>query len=136
MTPSHFTQGLGKVHFRRLHKRCLPSLAGFFIMLVWAGSNLAWADDSALNPENGARLAAKNRCISCHHEQRKVVGPAFVAITQRFANQAQAQSYLVKSILEGSQGRWGPIPMPRQTHVSDADANALAAWILSLKASK
>ncbi|PAX93846.1 cytochrome C, partial [Bordetella pertussis] len=31
-------------------------------------------------------------------------------------------------------GAWGAVPMPAQPQVSDADAHALAEWILSLPA--
>ncbi|NUT14198.1 MAG: cytochrome C, partial [Cupriavidus sp.] len=42
-----------------------------------------------------------------------------------------AQTQMVQSILKGSSGRWGPVPMPANA-VSAADANTLAKWILSL----
>jgi len=61
-----------------------------------------------------------------------VVGPAFAAIAQRFAGSPGAVEYLSESIRNGSRGRWGPVPMPRQVQVSPKDAKALAAWILSL----
>ena len=80
-------------------------------------------------------LAQANNCLSCHRVDRKVVGPGFAAIAERFAGNPGAVDYLAQSILMGSQGRWGPVPMPRQTHVSKADARTLAKWILSLDGS-
>ncbi|HBO80346.1 MAG TPA: cytochrome C, partial [Cupriavidus sp.] len=38
---------------------------------------------------------------------------------------------LSQSILKGSSGKWGPIPMP-PNQVSEAEANTLAKWVLSL----
>ena len=77
-------------------------------------------------------LAQASNCMSCHRVDRKVVGPAFSAIAERFAGNAEAADYLAQSIINGSRGRWGPVPMPRQAHVSPKDARALAQWILSL----
>lgn len=80
----------------------------------------------------GLGLAQANNCMSCHRVDRKVVGPGFAAIAERFAGNEEAADYLAQSIVEGSRGRWGPVPMPRQAHVSPADAQKLAQWILSL----
>lgn len=80
----------------------------------------------------GLGLAQSNNCLSCHRVDRKVVGPAFSAIAERFKGNPEAVGYLAQSIVDGSRGRWGPVPMPRQAHVSPKDAQALAQWILSL----
>ena len=80
----------------------------------------------------GLSLAQTNNCMSCHQVDRKVVGPGFSAIAQRFVGNPDAAAYLAQSIINGSRGRWGPVPMPRQAHVSETDAQTLAQWILSL----
>lgn len=84
----------------------------------------------------GLGLAQASNCLSCHKVDRKVVGPAFSAIAERFAGNPEAVDYLAQSILNGSSGHWGPVPMPRQAHVSPKDARALAQWILSLNGSE
>jgi cytochrome c len=38
---------------------------------------------------------------------------------------------LAKSIKAGGAGKWGPVPMPAQAALSDADALILATWILA-----
>lgn len=80
----------------------------------------------------GLSLAQSSNCLSCHQVDRKVVGPGFKVIAERFKGNPDAVDYLVHSILMGSRGRWGAVPMPRQTQVSEADARLLAQWILSL----
>ena len=40
---------------------------------------------------------------------------------------------LAEKIRKGSSGTWGPIPMPANPQVSEADAKTLAKWILSQK---
>ncbi|HEY6043549.1 MAG TPA: cytochrome C-551, partial [Nitrosospira sp.] len=36
-------------------------------------------------------------------------------------------------VKKGSQGVWGPVPMPPNANVSDANIKTLVTWILSLK---
>ena len=37
---------------------------------------------------------------------------------------------LAKRIKAGGSGHWGPVPMPPQPALSEADAKTLATWIL------
>jgi cytochrome c len=77
-----------------------------------------------------ADLAKKNNCLACHAVDKKIVGPAYQDVAKKYAGQADAEAVLAKSIKAGGSGKWGPIPMPPQAQLSDADAKALAAWIL------
>ena len=76
-------------------------------------------------------LAQKNACASCHAVERKLLGPSYLEIAKRYTDQADAEATLAKSIKAGGAGKWGPVPMPAQPAVSEADAKTLAAWILS-----
>lgn len=75
-------------------------------------------------------LAQKNACTACHAVERKLVGPAYQEIAKRYAGQKDAEATLTKSIKAGGAGKWGPVPMPAQPALSEADAKTLAAWIL------
>lgn len=76
-------------------------------------------------------LAQKNNCLACHAADKKLVGPAYQDVAKKYAGQKDAEANLVKSIKAGGAGKWGPIPMPPQAALSDADAKALAAWVLA-----
>jgi cytochrome c len=76
-------------------------------------------------------LAKKNNCLTCHGVDKKIVGPAYQDVAKKYASQADAEGTLAKSIKAGGSGKWGPIPMPAQAQLSDAEAKALAAWILA-----
>jgi cytochrome c len=78
-----------------------------------------------------ADLARKNGCLSCHGLVHKQVGPGFAQIAERYRNDADAPARLASKIRDGSVGTWGRVIMPRQAHVSAADAQALAQWVLS-----
>jgi cytochrome c len=38
---------------------------------------------------------------------------------------------MAAKILAGGVGAWGPVPMPPQPQVSEAEAGALARWIIA-----
>lgn len=75
-------------------------------------------------------LAAKNACTACHAVDKKLVGPAYQDVAKKYASQKDAAAMLAKSIKAGGSGKWGPVPMPAQAGLSDADALALAQWVL------
>jgi cytochrome c len=75
-------------------------------------------------------LANKNACTACHAVNKKMVGPAYQDIAKKYAGQKDAEAMLAKSIKAGGSGKWGPVPMPAQAGLSDADALTLAKWIL------
>lgn len=74
-------------------------------------------------------LAQKNACMACHAVDKKVVGPSYQDVSKKYAGKDAAE--LVKSIKAGGSGKWGPVPMPAQAGLSDADALTLAKWILA-----
>ena len=76
-------------------------------------------------------LAKKNACMACHAVDKKLVGPAYQEVAKKYSGQQDATAALVKSIKAGGSGKWGPVPMPAQAALSDADASTLAAWILA-----
>ena len=76
-------------------------------------------------------LAREHGCLACHGLTRKQVGPGFAQIAGRYGNDPAAPSHLAVKIRDGSVGAWGRVIMPRQSHVTDTDAKALARWILS-----
>lgn len=78
-------------------------------------------------------LATAKTCMACHSVDKKVVGPAFKDVARKYAGNKDAPSLLLTKILKGSSGAWGPVPMPPNAQVSEADAKKLAAWVLSLK---
>lgn len=81
------------------------------------------------DPPAGLALAQANSCTACHGVANKIVGPAFQDVTKKYAGRADILDYLTGKIRKGGQGAWGPIPMPEQAQLKEADARALAAWI-------
>ena len=78
---------------------------------------------------NGAP-ASSNACLACHAVDKKLVGPAYQDVAKKYAGQKDAVATLTKNIKAGGSGKWGPVPMPAQPNLSEADARTLASWIL------
>jgi cytochrome c len=98
-------------------------------LTLWAalglGSMLA-----SLPAHANLALAQKNACMACHAVDKKLVGPAYQDVAKKYAGQADAEAKLTDSIRKGGSGKWGPVPMPAQAALSEADAKTLAAWVL------
>ena len=78
-------------------------------------------------------LASAKNCMSCHTIAKKLVGPSFKDVAAKYAGQAGAVDKLAAKIMKGGSGVYGPVPMPANTQVNEAEAKTLAAWVLSQK---
>jgi cytochrome c len=77
-------------------------------------------------------LATAKNCMACHAVDKKLVGPSYKDVAARYAGQ-NATDKLAQKIMKGGSGVWGPVPMPANAQVNEAEAKKLAAWVLSLK---
>jgi cytochrome c len=78
-------------------------------------------------------MAKANNCMACHAVDKKLVGPSYKDISKKYAGNAAAVAQLATKIQKGGSGVWGAIPMPANPKINDADAKALAQWVLSIK---
>jgi cytochrome c len=76
-------------------------------------------------------LARKYNCLACHQVDKKVVGPAYKDIAKKYKGQ-NAAAKLMEKVKKGGSGTWGPIPMPPNAAVPDADLKKLVDWILKM----
>lgn len=80
-----------------------------------------------------ADLAKSKNCMACHAAANKVVGPAYKDIAAKYAGQKDAEDKLVTKVIKGGSGVWGPVPMPANNQLSEAEARTLVKWILATK---
>ncbi len=76
-------------------------------------------------------LATSKNCMACHAVDKKLVGPSFKDIAKKYDK--SATDMLITKVIKGGSGAWGPVPMPANPQVNDADAKKLVAWILAQK---
>ena len=100
------------------------NLLTLLALAVTSASAPAWADQA---------LATSKNCMACHATDKKLVGPAFKDVAAKYANDKSAADKLATKIQKGGAGVWGPVPMPANTQVNDAEAKKLAAWVLTIK---
>ncbi len=97
-----------------------------FSALVAAGllaAPAAQADDA---------LAKKHNCLACHAIDKKLVGPSYKDIAKKYKGQAGADAKMMEKVKKGGSGVWGPVPMPPNAALSDADNKKLIDWILAM----
>ena len=101
--------------------------------LVIAAALAAATLGSAAQAADESALAQKSGCLACHAVDKKVVGPSYKEVAQKYAGQPDAVAKLVPKVMKGGSGVWGAVPMPANPQVSEAEAKQLVQWILSLK---
>lgn len=82
--------------------------------------------------QNVQDLLKKHACLSCHAVDKKLVGPSYKDVAAKYRGQADAEAKLAAKVKKGGQGVWGPIPMPPNAAVSDADIEKLVKWVLAM----
>ena len=106
--------------------------------IVWSCGNNENKTVQAADPTNhpdyqkGFELVANSDCYTCHKVSDKVVGPAYIEVAKRYADQAGAVDTLAKSIIYGSIGKWGQMQMTPHANLSEEEARAMAKYILTL----
>lgn len=78
-------------------------------------------------------LAKAKNCVMCHSVDKKILGPAFKDVAQKYAGQQGADAKLAEKVMKGGSGAWGTMAMPPNPQVSEAEAKQLVQWILNLK---
>lgn len=77
-----------------------------------------------------ADLARDAACLACHSVARKLVGPSFREIAQRYQNDPKAEQRLAATVRNGGQGNWGSVPMPASALLKDDELLSVIRWVL------
>ena len=82
----------------------------------------------------GINQVTQDGCLRCHGADRGIsAAPPFASISQRYTGNDAAAAALVASLKNGTHGKWTEYPgagMPPQAQLSEAEAKALAQWVL------
>ncbi len=76
-------------------------------------------------------LARRKGCLACHGVDKRIVGPGFAEVAARYRGEPAGDARLIDKVRRGGSGVWGPLPMPPNPDLADADAIALVHWILN-----
>ena len=81
---------------------------------------------------NGLRLIELSDCKSCHSQNDKSVGPAYLDIAKKYKGQRDPESFLSDRILKGTSGNWGENAMAAHPQLTQDEAKEMVRYILSL----
>jgi cytochrome c len=88
---------------------------------------------SAADIEAGQALISKADCLACHKLDVKLVGPAYKDVAKKYPATATNYDKLVKKVISGGSGVWGPVAMAPHPALKPADAKKMIEYVLSLK---
>lgn len=79
-------------------------------------------------------LAKKNGCVACHAIDKKVVGPSWQDVANKYKGDKEAPAKLLVKVSKGGSGNWGTVPMIANdpTGAKQADMKELVAFVLGL----
>jgi cytochrome c len=112
----------------------IPEIAYYLAVNYGTGAPAeapAPAPATAAAPMPVVKMATIYGCLACHHEDTKVVGPAYKDVRAKYLHDPQAIEKIIYQIHHGGTGKWGTAVMPPFTAVTDGDAQRLAQWIMS-----
>ena len=111
-----------KLHIKQLH------ILGVIFFIYWTLPALAQ------ELPKGQVIAERNQCLGCHAKEKKIIGPSFKRVAQRYTNTEATMVYLTNKIKNGGGGVWGVVPMPsNKNNITDEEIRLIIQWIFTLK---
>jgi cytochrome c len=92
---------------------------------------------AGLSQDEALKLARQSGCLTCHKIDKKLMGPAWTDVAERYKGKPDARAMLIEKVRKGGRGNWSEVthnmmmpPTPKR--VSDEDIAKLVDFILSL----
>jgi len=104
---------------------------GFVVVGVVAALGFVVQGAVAAGVPTGLVVARGNACLGCHAVDRKLVGPSFRQISEKYKGDPQAVAKLSKKVRDGGSGVWGVIPMPSHPRMKDEEIQTVVKWVLA-----
>jgi cytochrome c len=82
---------------------------------------------------DGLKLIEKSDCLTCHNKDKKVVGPSYIDIANKYQSNSKNISLLADKVINGGTDVWGKIPMTPHLSLKKDEAKKMVSYILSLK---
>lgn len=80
----------------------------------------------------GEALVKASDCKTCHHPVNKIIGPAHTDVAKKYEFNKASVDMLADKIIKGGVGVWGEVPMNAHADITQADAEKMARYVLSL----
>jgi cytochrome c len=86
--------------------------------------------------KEGQALIDGSDCRTCHNENVKTVGPAYIDIAKKYDFSDANVQMLVSKVIKGGTGNWGQVPMSAHPDLTVADGTKMVQYIMSLDGEK
>jgi cytochrome c len=100
---------------------------------AWIAAAAALVVAGAAQAQSAEDLLKKHGCTACHAVDKKLVGPAYNDVANKYKGDAGAAAKLAEKVKKGGSGVWGPVPMPPNPQVPDGDIKTMVTHIVGLK---
>jgi cytochrome c len=77
-------------------------------------------------------MREQTNCFVCHKTDSRVMGPSYREIADRYRDDPNARQIMIDAVVNGSEGKWGALPMTPHPDLQSDQLDAIADWILSL----
>ena len=99
-------------------------------LLLISNASFAIEKEAKKDSSDMLSLASSKNCLACHAVDKKIVGPSYKDVKDKYAKDDKAVSKLAEKIIKGGKGVWGEIPMPANPQVNKEESEKLAKWVL------
>ena len=82
--------------------------------------------------EAGRALIEGSDCKACHAIDKRVLGPSYLEVADRYKGDAGAVDMLAKKVITGGSGNWGDREMSAHPQLSNQQAQEMVRYVLSL----
>ena len=133
---------------KKIYSLTIASIVALFIFACGSKKEKAATEDygtpkeEAVTPvagdpiAQGESLVKASDCKTCHHPTNKIIGPAHTDVAKKYDFTEANVKLLAEKIIKGGSGVWGQIPMTAHPDISEADAEKMARYVLSLDGEK
>lgn len=77
-------------------------------------------------------IAEKNCAPTCHTIEKKVIGPAYIDVANKYEATEANIEMLSQKVIKGGSGVWGDVPMT-PNNITPEEAKEIVTYILSLR---
>ncbi|MGY6521977.1 MAG: c-type cytochrome [Mongoliitalea sp.] len=81
----------------------------------------------------GSAKAKQAGCTACHMIERKIVGPSYADVAEKYENTPENIAMLTAHVINGNVGNWGEIQMPAHPHLAKEEVETIIKYVLLLK---
>jgi len=125
-------------------KKVLLAMSAAFILYACGGGDkpaevkkdspiVATPPAPSANAEKVLTMIAEKNCApTCHTIEKKVIGPAYIDVANKYEATPENIDMLVQKVIKGGSGVWGEVPMT-PNNITPEEAKEIVTYLLSLR---